>query len=225
MKKRSMLFTALALVLVAAISIGGTLAYFSASATATNTITFGNVKIEVVEENWNKAGGSDVASHVTPGQTFNKDPKVRNIGGNPCYVRIERPDFIIATKDRWGNYTFTSTLFEITGLNVGGDSDEWTYGGDDYFYYNSIVTTTGNTATTSTLFTALKLKKNVVNKIENAPALAGGGPNPPAPIELTVDKIDITISAEAVQSEGNITSGQNGSPDAVKAFRALNSND
>ncbi len=221
MKKRSLLFTALALVLVAAISIGGTMAYFSSSTTRTNTITFGNVKIEVVEDEWDKTG-SDIASDLVPNVSFAKDPKVKNIGANPCYVRIKRPDFIKASYDK--GWKFSSNLFEIftgsqSGLNVGNGTSQWTYGGDDYFYYNSIVPV-GNESATSTLFTKLKLKFNAVNKVENNPQDKSF--NPPDSIELTKDTMDITIYAEAVQSEGDIANMPGDRTAAQKAFAKLN---
>lgn len=224
MKKRSMLFTALALVLVAAISIGGTMAYFSSTAAPkTNTITFGNVSIQIDEPNWNQPGGSDFASNLLPGKTFNKDPKITNIGKNPCYVRIALPEGFTAEPIRgWGGsitgYNIKSDLFEIIGLNLGSGATQWTYK-DDYFYYNNEIVKDGST---SSLFTGLKLKSNVVNNVANAATLLGhGGPTPPSTIELTSDTIDITINAEAVQSEGNITNNQTGDTNAIKAFNAI----
>lgn len=49
MKKKSILMAAIAVMLVAVLVVGGTLAYFTDTKSATNTFTVGNVKIELLE--------------------------------------------------------------------------------------------------------------------------------------------------------------------------------
>lgn len=49
MKKKTILVAAIAVMLVAALVVGGTLAYFTDKDNATNTFTVGNVKIELLE--------------------------------------------------------------------------------------------------------------------------------------------------------------------------------
>lgn len=49
MKKKSILVAAIAVMLVAALVVGGTLAYFTDTDSAKNTFTVGNVKIELLE--------------------------------------------------------------------------------------------------------------------------------------------------------------------------------
>lgn len=49
MKKKTILVAAIAVMLVAALVVGGTLAYFTDTKSADNTFTVGNVKIELLE--------------------------------------------------------------------------------------------------------------------------------------------------------------------------------
>ncbi len=50
MKKKSILMAAIAVMLVAVLVVGGTLAYFTDTKAATNTFTVGNVKINLIEQ-------------------------------------------------------------------------------------------------------------------------------------------------------------------------------
>ncbi len=50
MKKKTILVAAIAVMLVAALVVGGTLAYFTDKDNATNTFTVGNVKIDLIEQ-------------------------------------------------------------------------------------------------------------------------------------------------------------------------------
>lgn len=82
MKKKSILLAATAVMLVAAMSIGGMLAYFTDTDTKTNTFTVGNVDITLEEPSWNAE-----EDHVLmPGTTFEKDPTVTNVGSESAYM-------------------------------------------------------------------------------------------------------------------------------------------
>ena len=50
MKKKTILVAAIAVMLVAALVVGGTLAYFTDTKSADNTFTVGNVKIDLIEQ-------------------------------------------------------------------------------------------------------------------------------------------------------------------------------
>lgn len=56
MKKKSILMAAIAVMLVAVLVVGGTLAYFTDTKSATNTFTVGNVKIDLNEQQKGKNG-------------------------------------------------------------------------------------------------------------------------------------------------------------------------
>ena len=91
MKKKSILMAAIAVMLVAVLVVGGTLAYFTDTKSATNTFTVGDVKIKLDESNVNDPNGDRVTSNeytdVFPGIQYKKDPVVTNTGKNDAYVR------------------------------------------------------------------------------------------------------------------------------------------
>ncbi len=88
--KKKLTLVVTCIVLVAAMVIGGTLAYFTDSKTATNTFTMGNVNIKLDETDIKNPEGDRVTSNeydVYPGQTVTKDPIVHNTGKNGAYIR------------------------------------------------------------------------------------------------------------------------------------------
>ena len=104
MKKRIAMM-AIALVLVAALSVGGTLAYLtSTTGTLTNTFTIGKVAIDLSEVQVNDKGlgiGERIKADANatgpigneyklyPGATFDKDPTVTiKAGSDEAYVRM-----------------------------------------------------------------------------------------------------------------------------------------
>ena len=91
MKKKSILMAAIAVMLVAVLVVGGTLAYFTDTKSATNTFTVGDVKIKLDESNVNDLDGDRVTSNeytgMLPGIQYKKDPVVTNTGKNGAYVR------------------------------------------------------------------------------------------------------------------------------------------
>lgn len=83
MKKKSILVAAIAVMLVAALVVGGTLAYFTdKSEVQDNVFTVGNVKIGIRE-----VFDKDSAVLI-PGKDINKDVFVKNTGAQDAYVRV-----------------------------------------------------------------------------------------------------------------------------------------
>ena len=88
MKKKYALALAAA-AMVGTLAVGGTLAWFTDTETATNVVTMGNVDITLSE-----AGGEDGAiidggleyTDVMPGDKFQKTVTIKN-NGNDAYVR------------------------------------------------------------------------------------------------------------------------------------------
>lgn len=90
MKKKSILMAAIAVMLVAVLVVGGTLAYFTDTKAATNTFTMGNVAITLDEMDVNNPDARTTKGNtynVYPGQTVTKDPVVHNTGKNAAYIR------------------------------------------------------------------------------------------------------------------------------------------
>ena len=69
--------------LVGVMGIGGILAYFTDGDTATNTMTVGQISIDLQEPNW------EPKDDITPGQDIRKDPLIKNDGENDAYVFLE----------------------------------------------------------------------------------------------------------------------------------------
>ena len=92
MKARKILVSLAALTLVAAISIGGTLAYLTSTQSVKNTFTVGNIQMTLTETDIKDPTGDRVTSNeykIYPGQTYPKDP-VATIkkDSEKCYVRM-----------------------------------------------------------------------------------------------------------------------------------------
>ena len=98
--KKKLTLVVTCVVLVAAMVIGGTLAYFTDTQTATNTFTMGNVQIKLDEAVVTKDGDTWTAStdrtekgnnygDVYPGAVLPKDPTVHNRGENSAYIRAK----------------------------------------------------------------------------------------------------------------------------------------
>lgn len=95
---RKNIITALAMILVAVISVSATLAYMTAkSGTVTNTFTIGGVKITLDETKVDSATGKignnteRVAKNdypFAPGATYDKDPKVTNTGEDKAWIAV-----------------------------------------------------------------------------------------------------------------------------------------
>lgn len=109
-----------AVVLVAAVAIGATYAYFTADTTAANVVTIGNVNIEAVLADTS-------TKQVTPGQQFPVNRvTVKNRGNNPAYIRIQlRP-----TADA-GNYR-DDLIVVHSGGSLALSTDNW-------YHYKTIV--------------------------------------------------------------------------------------
>ena len=88
--------------LVAVMAIGGISAYFTSADDAENTWTYGNVKIDLQEPNYDKENPTD-RINTTPNQEVAKDPKVQNTGKNDAYVFIKvtvpKKNVMVANQD------------------------------------------------------------------------------------------------------------------------------
>jgi len=93
--KKSIITMLVALVLVAAVGVGATLAYLSdKTGTVTNTFTVGKVKIDLTEfkDGVELADGQTGFSYekVIPGQTYSKEPVVTvKANSEDCYLFVE----------------------------------------------------------------------------------------------------------------------------------------
>ena len=81
--KKSLVLVIMAVVLVAVIAIGGTVAYFSGQDEVTNTFVMGKIDIDFDEPEWSDGDGDD----LSPGAVLGKDPTVTATQGQ-SYMRV-----------------------------------------------------------------------------------------------------------------------------------------
>ncbi len=121
---KTLLLVVAALLLVVA-SIGGTLAWLTSTPGALmNTFELGKVPISI-NETFDKATKSEVT--------------VENTGNVPAYIRVA---LVPVWRDKDGNGTgLYADLSQCNyALNLGTESDQWTYNPtDNYYYYNSSI--------------------------------------------------------------------------------------
>lgn len=130
MKKKNVLLMALSMVLVAVISIGGTLAYLAASDGAvTNTFTFAsNLSVDLYETiNDEKVQTSYDFEDVVPGTPVDKDANFNMTNASVksvVFVKIEAEDRSA------GDKTGVDMILDMTGtdLTAYGDIDDNGYG-------------------------------------------------------------------------------------------------
>ena len=146
--KKKILSVALAAALAAVAIVGSSLAYFTDRKEATNTLTIGNVKIDLTEPNW-EATGEEEAKEMYPGEAVAKDPTVANIGANPAFVRV---------KVTWPEDVVLSYRTDYQDNRLG---ENWVYNDTDgYFYYSKVLDTN---ETTDALFDQIVLSTGTTN--------------------------------------------------------------
>lgn len=175
--KKKILTLGLVIALSATAAIGGTLAYFTDTADATNTFTVGNVEIELTEPGWDKVKENKKNENVYPGQILDKDPTVKNNGKNPCFVRVSVSDL-----DQFGD---EGMIVYLTNTVENALGENWEKSGD-YFYYKQELKAT---EATSALFDQIKIPADLTNGKADRYNKAAK---------------DIVVNAEAVQSQGFI---------------------
>lgn len=194
MKKKILSLAMIAM--LAAISISGTLAYYTAKGQAHNVITTGGVgiqlieKTEVIDDNGTKTlvdfpeGGID---GVMPGTSVSKIVSVKNDGNADAWIRIrvameikkDGEEMALYVEDADGNRNIPVMSYEI-------DETQWLDGGEDsdgyhtYYYWKAVAP--GDS--TDTLFEEVMFAKEMGNEYQNCTA-------------------NIIVSAQAVQTANN----------------------
>lgn len=171
MKKKLILLASLAAILLAA--AGGSIAYFTTHATATNVITAGNVRMTLHDETADgKAFPQEGLSTLMPGDTADKIVYVENTGDNAFYTRIK---LRCSAQSPDG----AALSFDKIALNI--NTANWQLGADGWYYYNSAVE---KGAQTGPLFTEVTLLPDTGNAYMDA-------------------NVSIEIVAQAVQKANN----------------------
>lgn len=181
MKKKLYVLAVLGIILAGAIS--GTLAYYTAKATAHNVITSGAIDIELVET-WDHDNNPETPAQpypivpvtgIMPGEEHSKIVHVHNVGENPAWVRVKVE---IYAEDEAGEHLDTDVL--TINYNTGNSS--WVRGEDGYFYYTQALAP--NTATATPLFEKVTMAEATGDDYQNA-------------------MIIIDVKAESIQYQNN----------------------
>jgi len=86
MKKMAVL--ALSVILVAMLGIGATTAWFTHEDSVKNTVTMGNIEIDLTEPAFS-GGSSNTVADILPNKFVSKNPTVTNTGTNKALVCIK----------------------------------------------------------------------------------------------------------------------------------------
>lgn len=131
MKKSKVALIVVAVVLVVATAIGGTLAWFSDIDTAENNLKMGKFDIVMTEPSYVESN----YQAMVPGDKIMKDPTIA-LGADSVDAKIRIPaSSVVITITKADGTTTTATLAEM-GAQV---ADGWTLT-DGYYYYANTVT-------------------------------------------------------------------------------------
>ncbi len=112
-KNRKYLIAILSICLVAALAIGGTIAFLTDKDEVTNTFTVGDLDITLTEPNWNdETDGKD----LVPGDTEVKDPTITEVKNN-SYMRV-----VMTVVDNEGNTITDAERLDLILKTVRFDS-------------------------------------------------------------------------------------------------------
>lgn len=186
MKKKTV--TLALIVALLAICAIGTTAFFTDRGKATNVITTGGVKIDLLEtavKDGELAPFEDVVG-VMPGVEVSKIVEVKNIGESDAYIRISVEKAITLAENREGEVDLSLVTLDF-------NTEAWTEA-DGYYYYNSPLKPN---ETTAPLFTAVSFSADMGNLYQDS--------------SLTVD---VTAEATQVANNGASALTANGWPQA-----------
>ncbi|MBQ3847639.1 MAG: hypothetical protein II748_02155 [Clostridia bacterium] len=116
------------LAIIATLILQGSLAYFTVTGIAENVITFGNIKMKIVETTTGGEPFPEDGVHVIPGETVDKAVTIENVCEQPFYLRVKVVGGIK------GQEVPAEDLFEI----VINDTN-WVARDDGYIYYNRVL--------------------------------------------------------------------------------------
>jgi predicted ribosomally synthesized peptide with SipW-like signal peptide len=191
MKKNKMIAVVAAVALIGAIGIGSTLAYFTDSASQTNTVTFGHVDIDLEEPEFSKNDDYTITD-VAPGQVITKDPTITVADDSlDCYVRA-KVEINGELTDAQKAELFESIIETVVDVEL------WSYNEEDgYFYYGGELTP----GESVTLFESVTIPTTWNNSVADATFT----------IDVTAEAVqadyladdDVTKNGEAVIGWGN----------------------
>lgn len=186
MNKKKLLTMVLALVLIGAVGVGATLAYFTDNDSATNVVTMGHVDIVLTEDEWTH--GDEGIKDVTPGQEIKKDPTI-TLGSDSldALVRV-KVEVVGFEKAKAKNIDVTPYIDAINNdISLQAAENGWTYNNvDKYYYYNKPLTNKTENENVAVLFETITIPTTWNNDVAD-------------------NSFDIIVSAEAIQADNLAT--------------------
>lgn len=152
--------TMLVLCLVAIAAVGSTLALKEVNTTAENIMSFGDVKIKVVETEWDASanegsgGWIDVTNKVISSRYGKAERRVQftNVGSHPIFVRAKL-GMVAVNEEPDGEDVETDVPAE--NLTYTLDTTNWTADSEGWYYYGAVLQPD---ETTEPLVTAIEMK-------------------------------------------------------------------
>ena len=195
MKKKITAIVLVVLVL-ALLTMGMTLAYFTDEKEAENVFVFGDISIDLIEDGWTPDDPTDpdddptIMEDVFPGMDFDKIPFIKNTGDADAYVRMGVEINPAVLQDLTGGTdeaALAEILVSLSGAGWTFDRIDTTADGTIVFWYNYGVLAAQ--AQTSALFTAVYIPEDY--KSDNVELIMGQ------------DRIfGINVIAQAIQTVG-----------------------
>ena len=131
--KKKILLVGLLVVLVAAVSVGLTVAFLTSQSAVTNTFTVGDVAITLdeakVDENGVKIEGANRVTEnrykLIPGHSYTKDPQIHvGASSEDCYLFVKVEDGLAAIED---NQTIAAQMADNNWKAVSGVENVYVY--------------------------------------------------------------------------------------------------
>lgn len=114
MKKKSILVVAIAVMLVAALVVGGTLAYFTDTKAKDNVFTVGNVSIQLIESTYHREGNDNSGDKDIPDPTHAASGMKYVADGHKAFTNDE----IKADAEKYADYIGTKGVGMVPGRGV-----------------------------------------------------------------------------------------------------------
>lgn len=114
MKKKSILVVAIAVMLVAALVVGGTLAYFTDTKAKDNVFTVGNVSIQLIESTYHREGNDNSGDKDIPDPTHTASGMKYVTDGHKAFTDAE----IKADAEKYADYIGTKGVGMVPGRGV-----------------------------------------------------------------------------------------------------------
>ncbi len=189
--KKKIALACTAVVLVAAVVVGTTLAWFTDTEAKTNVVTMGNVNIDLTEPSYvenatvDSEGNLHYNDYAMPGDKIAKDPTITNTGDFACYVRAKiefkgpTDKTELSDDDLYFKYTDPNTqaVSYISINDASANGNKWVKSGE-YWYYTE------------------PLKKNDAVVLFDTVIVPEEWNN-----EVANQDFSITVSAEAIQAD------------------------